>query len=196
MVGQKRGFTLAQVQAIEAHLTQTNNAHDLALLSFGIDSFFRAGDLLQIKCKDICYPNGQIRRLIPRKQQKTKRAVCPVLTPPAQSHLQNWLKLSAKKPEDFVFTRGKDPHGPAIGRDAYAMVVKGWAEMLGLNPAEYSTHSMRRSKPEHMYQAGEDIALISRLLGHKSIAVTIEYLGINQAKAEAAALRHPMLKGR
>lgn len=37
--------------------------------------------------------------------------------------------------------------------------------------------------------------MISRLLGHKSIAVTIEYLGINQKKAEAASLRHPMVKG-
>jgi site-specific recombinase XerD len=46
-----------------------------------------------------------------------------------------------------------------------------------------------------MYWAGEDIALISRLLGHKSIAATIEYLGITQAKAETAALRHPMMRG-
>jgi len=67
--------------------------------------------------------------------------------------------------------------------------------MLGHNPQDYSSHSVRRSKPAHMYWAGEDIALVSRLLGHKSIASTIEYLGITQVKAEAAALRHPMMRG-
>jgi site-specific recombinase XerD len=46
-----------------------------------------------------------------------------------------------------------------------------------------------------MYWNGVDIALISKLLGHKSIAATLDYLSITQKRAEKAALDHPMLAG-
>ncbi|MGB0905605.1 MAG: tyrosine-type recombinase/integrase, partial [Mangrovicoccus sp.] len=110
-------------------------------------------------------------------------------------YLQKWLKISGKTSGDLVFTRTKPAGDRAISRPHYAEIIKTWAIWLGHEPALYSSHSIRRSKPAHMYWAGEDIALISRLLGHKSIASTIEYLGITQSKAEAAALRHEMMRG-
>lgn len=196
VVGQKRAFTMDDLTEIERRLLVQSNWHDLALLSFGLDTMFRASDLLATKVWQIKYLNGPIRTLISRRQQKTRQVVNPVLTPPTRAYLQRWLRCSGKQPEDFVFTRQKPKSGAPITRVHYAKLIKSWAEWVGHNPQEFSSHSVRRSKPAHMYWAGEDIALISRLLGHKSIANTIEYLGITQAKAESAALRHPMMRGR
>jgi integrase len=195
VVGQKRAFSLEEIALIEAHLLQTRNWHDLALLSFGLDTMFRSGDLLNTRVLQIQYPNGPVRTLIARRQTKTRHVVNPVLTEQTQSYLRRWLEVSGKQSQDFVFTRSKPRDARHISRSHYADIVKSWAEFLGHNPQDYSTHSVRRSKPAHMYWAGEDIALISRLLGHKSIASTIEYLGITQVKAETAALRHPMMRG-
>jgi site-specific recombinase XerD len=100
-----------------------------------------------------------------------------------------------KQQQDHVFTQTKPSGSAPVTRVHYADLIKTWAGWLGCEPAEFSSHSLRRSKPAHRYWAGEDIALISRLLGHQSMANTIEYLGITQYKAETAALRHPMMLG-
>jgi integrase len=195
IVGQKRAFTPDDLALIEQHLLAQNNWHDLALLSFGLDTMFRASDLLMTQVRQVCYPQGPVRTMIARRQQKTQNIVNPVLTPTTRHYLQCWLEISHKQPQDYVFTRHK-PHGSApITRAHYADLIKTWASWLGHESAEFSSHSVRRSKPAHMYWAGEDIALISRLLGHQSIANTIEYLGITQHKAEVAALRHSLLRG-
>ncbi|RUS63652.1 hypothetical protein EGN72_03140 [Pseudorhodobacter sp. E13] len=195
VAGQKRAFALEEIAQIEAMLLAQENWHDLALLSFGLDTMFRASDLLTTQVWQVAYPNGSIRTLIARRQRKTRHIVNPVLTPPTRDYLQRWLRVSGKAPQDFVFTRSKEAKAEPITRGHYADLIKGWATWLGHEPGAFSSHSIRRSKPAHMYWAGEDIALISRLLGHKSIAATIEYLGITQAKAETAALRHPMMRG-
>ena len=195
IVGQKRAFTLEEISALEAKLRQEENWHDLALLSFGLDTMFRASDLLATRVWQVRYPNRPIRTLIARRQQKTRHIVNPVLTPQTRQYLQEWIELSGKTGQDYLFTRSKPADSRPISRPHYAEVIKAWAAWLGHAPAEFSSHSIRRSKPAHMYWQGEDIALISRLLGHKSIANTIEYLGITQQKAEAAALRHSMMGG-
>ena len=195
IVGQKRAFSLEDLAQIEARLLSKTNWHDLALLSFGLDTMLRSSDLLATKVWQIKYPNGPVRTLIARRQRKTRHIVNSVLTPPTRRYLVQWLRVSGKDSQDYVFTRSKPNDAPPISRAHYADIVKAWASWLGYDPQEFSSHSIRRSKPAHMYWAGEDIALISRLLGHQSIANTIEYLGITQHKAETAALRHPMMLG-
>lgn len=195
IVGQKRAFLLEEIALIEVHLLKTKNWHDLALLSFGLDTMFRASDLLATQVWQIQYRHGPVRTLIARRQQKTGYGVFPALTPQTRQYLSHWLEACNKQAKDFVFTRGKARGAQPISRSHYADIVKSWASFLGHDPQDYSSHSIRRSKPSHMYWAGEDVALISRLLGHKSIASTIEYLGITQHKAELAALRHPMMQG-
>ncbi|NOX51998.1 MAG: tyrosine-type recombinase/integrase, partial [Gammaproteobacteria bacterium] len=160
-VGQKRAFTLAEIAQIESHLLVKQNWHDLALLAFGLDTMFRASDLLATQVWQVQIRQGTIRSLIARRQQKTGQAVFPALTQPTQHYLAKWLVVAGKQPEDYLFTRHKAADAKPISRSYYADLVKGWAEFLGHDGAEFSSHSIRRSKPSHMYWAGEDIALIS-----------------------------------
>jgi integrase len=172
-VGQKRAFTLAEIAQIETYLLIKQNWHDLALLAFGLDTMFRASDLFATQVWQVQTRQGTIRSLIARRRQKTGHAVFPALTQPTQHYLAKWLTTSKKQPEDYLFTRLKSASAKPISRSHYADLVKGWAEFLGHDGAEFSSHSIRRSKPSHMYWAVEDFALISRLLGHKSIASTV-----------------------
>jgi len=117
VVGQKRAFSQDEVALIEAQLLQTENWHDLALLSFGLDTMFRASDLLSTRVWQIQYPKGPIRTLIARRQQKTRHIVNPVLTEQTQNYLRRWLEKSGKQPQDFVFTRTKPVAvSPSAGR--------------------------------------------------------------------------------
>ncbi len=195
VVGQKEPFKIRNAKLIEAFLLGEENWHDLALLTVGLDSLLRGGDLLALTVSRVTYPSGRIRSTIPIKQKKTKNPVHPAITEETKQYLAYWIMISGKSPDNFLFTRTKSKDASPITRAYYAKIIKKWAEMLGLEPSEYSTHSMRRSKAVQMHEGGEDIAIISKLLGHKSIAVTVEYLGITQKKAEAASLRHQMIKG-
>ena len=194
-VGPKTEFTRPQTRTTELYLLRDRNWHDLALMSFGLDSMLRASDLLSITVADVAYPSQQIRSEVRTRQQKTDRNVYPVLTEATKTYLAHWIQVSGKQPEHFLFTRGKAVDAAPISRGHYASLVKSWADWLGLPVEEYSTHSLRRSKPVWMYEHGETIGVISKLLGHKSTEVTLRYLGIDQKKAAAAALRHPMMKG-
>lgn len=200
-VGQKTAFTLMETERLSVWLAEQQQWHDLALLSLGTESLLRAQDLLGLRVRDLLYSDGVMRNIISRKQGKTKRGVFPALTKASQINLQRWLDMSGKQPDHYLFTRTKPNDTPAITRQHYAKQVKAWAVWLGHPPDDYSTHSIRRTKPVHLFWQAEAkgqgermLVLLSKLLGHKSVDVTIDYLGITQRRATEVTLQHPMVK--
>ena len=185
----------SQLQMIESIHLRNRSWHDLALLGTALDTMLRASDLLKLKVSDVMYPSGKFRSEIRCRQQKTKRNVYPVLNEATKNYLTIWIRLSGKKQHHYLFTRTKGRDSEPISRGQYARLTKRWADWLELPPEEFSTHSLRRSRAVIMFEKGEPIELISKLLGHKSAEVTTQYLGIDQKKAAAASLRHPVLKG-
>ena len=47
-----------------------------------------------------------------------------------------------------------------------------------LIPAEYGTHSMRRTKPTLIYRRTKNLRAVQLLLGHSKLGSTVRYLGI------------------
>lgn len=59
--------------------------------------------------------------------------------------LQVWIKQAGLKPEDFLFpSRLHD--SPHLGTRQFAWILGHWVDELGLDRAEYGTHSMRRPR--------------------------------------------------
>jgi len=57
-------------------------------------------------------------------------------------------------------------------------VLKTWVAMIGLDPAEYGTHSLRRTKVTLIYKRTKNLRAIQLLLGHTKLESTVRYLGI------------------
>jgi integrase/recombinase XerD len=55
----------------------------------------------------------------------------------------------------------------------------------GLN-GKLATHSLRKSFAQRLYEKTSDIYMVQELLGHRNIATTQNYLGVNYADARAA----------
>ena len=55
----------------------------------------------------------------------------------------------------------------------------------GLN-GKLATHSLRKSFAQRLYDKSGDIYLVKELLGHRNVATTQDYLGVNYADARAA----------
>ena len=50
--------------------------------------------------------------------------------------------------------------------------------MVGLNPARYRTHSLRRTKATLIYKRSKNIRAIQLLLSHTKLESKVRYLGI------------------
>lgn len=64
-------------------------------------------------------------------------------------------------------------------------VLKKAFEVAGLN-GHLATHSLRKSFAQRLYDHTGDIFAVQEMLGHKSVATTQKYLGVNYASVRAA----------
>jgi integrase len=61
---------------------------------------------------------------------------------------------------------------------AYARLVQEWVASIGLDPAKFGTHSLRRTKAVLIYRRTGNLRAVQLLLGHSKIESTVRYLGI------------------
>ena len=57
-------------------------------------------------------------------------------------------------------------------------IVNAWVEEIGLDSANYGTHTMRRTKASLIYKRTKNLRAIQLLLGHTKLDSTVRYLGI------------------
>jgi integrase len=67
---------------------------------------------------------------------------------------------------------------PHLSARQYARFVGASAGSIGLDPAAYGTHSMRRTKPTLIYRRTRNLRAVQLLLGHTKLESTVRYLGI------------------
>ncbi len=195
-IGPRLAFEQQEILLLESDFQTFKSPHDLCLLRVGVDSMLRAVDLLGLRVVDVTYANGDIRSKFWCQQQKTDYPVASYLTEKTREVLKQWIEFSGKKPQDFIFTRYKSSPSNPICVDWYRKLVKQWAQRLDLHSEDYSSHSIRRSKPMFLFLRGTRIEYISTLLGHQSVATTLRYLGITDAKAEAEAVKHDIFNSK
>jgi integrase len=66
-------------------------------------------------------------------------------------------------------------------------LVDGWVRSIGLDPALYGTHSLRRTKVALIYRRTGNLRAVQLLLGHTKLESTVRYLGIEVDDALAIA---------
>ncbi len=177
-VGPKKAFTAKQVSLIKQLLGQKGSVRDLALFSLAIDSMLRSCDLLDLRLSDLRDSNGEYRRGLTVKQQKTKNAVYINISETTIQALAAYATASNIKSSKPLF---------GITHRHYTRLVKKWAKMIHLAEEDYSTHSLRRTKATYIYKKTNNLKGCQELLGHKSIASTGTYLEISKQEASNLA---------
>ena len=79
--------------------------------------------------------------------------------------------------DDYLFP-SRIHESPHSGTRPYARIVDSWVTEIGLNPSEYGTHSMRRTKASLIYRRTKNLRAVQLLLGHTKLESTVRYLGI------------------
>jgi integrase len=183
VVGQRRPFTREQVALLEQLLvaatpTDKMAVRNLALLRTGIDTMLRVSDLLRLTVGQL-RSNGRIVDQFELTQKKTKKPIRCNLTPFTRDALGKWLEVGGLYSHSLVVFD--------FGSRQYARIIKGWAEMIHLDPSLYSTHSVRRTKAREIYRTTQNLEAIKTLLGHTSLNATQYYLGVTQEDADEIA---------
>lgn len=99
------------------------------------------------------------------------------ITPATREAVQKWIKRAGLSSDDFVFP-SRIHDSPHLGARQYARNRDGWVEELGLDPTEYGTHSMRRTKATLIYRRTKNLRALLLLLGHSKLESTVRFLGI------------------
>ena len=180
-IGQKRPLTRDQISRLKLALKVSGEQRDLALFSMAIDSMLRASDLLALSVSDVAATNGKIKETVKVHQQKTGRTVQFVISKSTASILKSWL-VKRSRAKDGPLFRGAKPDKPLTQRQ-YHRLVKRWVKSIGLEPEEYGTHSLRRTKATIIYAETLNVEIVRILLGQSSITSTTYYLGISENEA-------------
>ena len=67
---------------------------------------------------------------------------------------------------------------PHLSTRQYARILDTWIREIGLDPAGYGTHSVRRTKASLIYRRTKNLRAVQLLLGHSKLESTVRYLGI------------------
>lgn len=176
LVGQKSPLKLKEIWAIRIRLELSHRVRDLALFNLSIDSKLRGCDLMKLKVRDISHGNQITARAIVT-QQKTGLPVHFEITEPTRNSIYAWLEYAHLRSEDFLFP-SRIHDSQHLSTRQYARIVNAWVEEIGLDSANYGTHTMRRTKAALIYKRTKNLRAIQLLLGHTKLDSTVRYLGV------------------
>jgi integrase len=149
----------------------------------GIDTMLRGADLLALKVEDVTDHTGAVVEQFAIGQQKTGKGTIVALLPYSRQVLMQWITVSSKLPWHYLFTSMRKTTAQPLSTTQYRRLVKHWAASARLDPRQFSTHSVRRTKATLVYQHTHNVEVVRQLLGQASVAATSAYLGIEQRHA-------------
>lgn len=176
LVGQKAPLKLKEIWAIRIRLQLSEKVRDLALFNLAIDSKLRGCDLVSLRVCDISQGKGIYPRAIVM-QRKTHRPVQFEITELTRQSVAAWIDLARLASDAYLFP-SRVTKSPYLSTRQYARIVAGWIVSLGLDPATYGTHTMRRTKATLIYRRTKNLRAVQLLLGHTKLESTVRYLGI------------------
>ncbi len=176
LVGQKALLKLQHIWGIRIRLQMAANDRDLALFNLAIDSKLRGCDLVKLRVSDVSQA-GRIRSRAQVLQQKTQRPVEFEITEQTRDALEACVTKANLCSVDFLFPSRFDS-SPNLSTRQYARVVQRSVASIGLNPVNYGTHSLRRTKASLIYPRTRNLRAVQLLLGRTKLESTIRYLGI------------------
>lgn len=160
------------------------NERDYVMFVLGISTGYRAGDLVNLRVRDIkqALRDGYFSILEGkkanskniRKENRKPRRVKIV------SKLERILKNYIKDKKDYEFIlksrKGSNEH---ISVAHVSRILKEAAECFGLD--NITAHSMRKTYAYFIYQESDkDIVVVKEMLGHSSIEETKAYIGLDR----------------
>jgi hypothetical protein len=133
-------------------------------------------------------------------QQKTQRPVQFEITEQTRDAVYAWIRRASLRSEDFLFP-SRVHESPHLSTRQYARIVDSWVREIGLDPAAYGTHTLRRTKASLIYRRTKNLRAVPHRIDGvgKALALALHALlaanltfagGIERSVAAAKHDRH------
>jgi len=110
-------------------------------------------------------------------QQKAGLPVQFEITEQTKDSISHWINHAELTSGEYLFSSRNRSSSHTSTRQ-YARLLDNWVRAIGLDPAEYGTHSMRGTKASLIYRRIKNLRAVQILLGHTKMENTIRHLGI------------------
>lgn len=181
-----------EIRLVSACFDGTFEARNRGLFMLGVSTGGRISELLSLQIGDV-YQNGkpvtdllfdksivkggEVSRAVPVNRDG-RRAIEDLI----RWHGERYPDTEKNRP--LFPSRNGQGQQPMSRRTAHD-VLKVAFEAAGLN-GHLATHSLRKSFAQRLYDSTGDIFAVQEMLGHKSVATTQKYLGVNYASVREA----------
>ena len=181
-----------EIRLVSACFDGTFEIRNRGLFMLGVSTGGRISELLSLQIGDV-YQNGravtdllfdksivkggEVSRAVPVNRDG-RRAIEDLI----RWHGERYPDTEKNRP--LFPSRNGQGQQPMSRRTAHD-VLKVAFEAAGLN-GHLATHSLRKSFAQRLYDRTGNIFAVPEMLGHKSVATTQEYLGVNYASIKEA----------
>src|ERR687886_3016189 len=161
---------------------KAGNKRNLAILQLLRHTGLRVGELCNLRLCDIRKSERKGSVLV-RSGKGDKDRTVP-LNHDVREALEAYLKVRPEASDDHLFLGQR---GEPLQTDGVQLIVRKLARRAGLE--KVTPHVLRHSFAKHVLDAGEDLATVSRLLGHERLETTAIYTEPTAADLEEAVAR-------
>lgn len=187
----KTAKPIIEVQKLrEIRENLANSPRDYALFVLGVETAYRAGDLLNLKIKDVRKLRVGDRFMVQEGKTNKRRAV--TINEGMALALKAVLKTREDAdPNDYLFVGHK--RKTKLDVCTLGRLVKKWCADVGLTEAGYSAHSLRKTFGYHNRVNGDvPIEVLQEIYGHSSARVTLTYIAIQPDEIRNVYMRGVM----
>lgn len=173
-------LTSVQETLLDSFLAGRRN---YTIFQLGKATLLRVSDVMKLKKADVFNEDGTIKQNTFIHDQKTGKANTLYLKPVHADLLAyyDWLQQQNLISE-WLFPSIQHPERHITEKQFYKVMAK-VGDLLGIN--YLGTHTMRKTGAYRVYmQSNYNIGLVMQLLNHSSEAMTLTYLGLDQASRE------------
>jgi integrase/recombinase XerD len=147
---------------------KAGNKRNLAIILLLRHTGLRVGELCNLRLADIRTSERKGSVLV-RSGKGDKDRTVP-LNHDVREALEAYLKVRPEALDDHLFLGQR---GEPLQTDGVQLIVRKLARRAGLE--KVTPHVLRHSFAKHVLDAGEDLATVSRLLGHERLETTAIY---------------------
>lgn len=184
---------------VSEYLIKRKRWRDYMLFIVGINFGLRVSDLIQLRFANLINDNLTFKDTFPVFEKKTRKTrkvkknryitINSAVIEAVTMYLEHTPGISLS---DYMFRsqshNGSNLNKP-ITRCAVDQILKGIGDDLDLN-MKISTHTLRKTFAYHqMVMSNNDprkLLLLSKMMGHSSVTVTMDYIGITGDEIEEA----------
>lgn len=172
--------TADDITRFKQYFLEKGQRRNYAMVTLGLNTSLRIGDLLSLKWSDVFdFTEQHYRGHISLTEQKTGKKNIIALNSEAKAALQLLENsLESLNCDEYIFKSRVGENRP-IGRVTAYKIIQEAVEALNLE-GTISCHSLRKTFGYHAWKKGVPPALIMSIYNHSSIEITKRYLSIDQ----------------